>query len=42
MKNVAAGANPMEVKKGIAAAVDKAVEAVKANSKPVTSSNDIA
>ena len=42
MKNVAAGANPMEVKKGIAAAVDKAVETVKANSKPVTSSNDIA
>ena len=42
MKNVAAGANPMEVKKGIAAAVDKAVENVKANSKPVTSSKDIA
>ena len=42
MKNVAAGANPMEVKKGIAAAVEKAVETVKANSKPVTSSKDIA
>ncbi len=42
MKNVAAGANPMEVKKGIAAAVDTAVENVKANSKPVTSSKDIA
>ena len=42
MKNVAAGANPMEVKKGIAAAVEKAVEAVKANSKPVTDSKDIA
>ena len=42
MKNVSAGANPMEVKKGIAAAVEKAVEAVKANSKPVTDSKDIA
>ena len=42
MKNVAAGANPMEVKKGIAAAVEKAVEAVKANSKPVSDSKDIA
>ena len=42
MKNVAAGANPMEVKKGIAAAVAAAVENVKANSKPVTSSKDIA
>ena len=42
MKNVAAGANPMVVKKGIKSAVDAAVEAVKANSKPVTSTNDIA
>ena len=42
MKNVAAGANPMVVKKGIKVAVDTAVEAVKNNSKPVTSSNDIA
>ncbi|MBR0349527.1 MAG: chaperonin GroEL [Clostridia bacterium] len=42
MKNVAAGANPMVVKKGIKLAVDTAVEAVKNNSKPVTSSNDIA
>ena len=42
MKNVAAGANPMVVKKGIKLAVDTAVESVKANSKPVTSSNDIA
>ncbi len=42
MKNVAAGANPMVVKKGIKLGVDAAVEAVKANSKPVTSSNDIA
>ncbi|MBP3445722.1 MAG: chaperonin GroEL [Clostridia bacterium] len=42
MKNVAAGANPMVVKKGIKLAVDTAVETVKANSKPVTSTNDIA
>ncbi len=42
MKNVAAGANPMVVKKGIKLAVDTAVEAVKGNSKPVTSTNDIA
>ena len=42
MKNVAAGANPMVVKKGIKNAVDAAVEAVKANSKPVSSSKDIA
>ena len=42
MKNVAAGANPMVVKKGIKVAVDATVDAVKGNSKPVTSSNDIA
>ena len=42
MKNVAAGANPMVVKKGIQKAVAAAVEAVKANSKPVTTSEDIA
>lgn len=42
MKNVAAGANPMVVKKGIQAAVDATVEAVKKNSKPVKNSADIA
>ncbi|MBR2043983.1 MAG: chaperonin GroEL [Clostridia bacterium] len=42
MKNVAAGANPMVVKKGIAKAVDAAVETVVANSKKVTCSDDIA
>ncbi len=42
MKNVAAGANPMVVKKGIKKAVDTAVEAVKANSSPVTTFEDIA
>ena len=42
MKNVAAGANPMVVKNGIKAAVDAAVSAVKANSKQVNGSDDIA
>lgn len=42
MKNVAAGANPMVVKKGIKLAVDAAVEAVKANSQKVQGSEDIA
>ena len=41
LKNVAAGANPMVVKLGIKKAVEAATEAVKANSKPVTSSADI-
>ncbi|MCR4647037.1 MAG: chaperonin GroEL [Oscillospiraceae bacterium] len=42
MKNIAAGANPMILKKGIAKAVDAAVETIKANSKPVAGSEDIA
>jgi chaperonin GroEL len=42
MKNVAAGANPMSVKKGIQKAVDTTVEAVKKNSKKVDGSKDIA
>lgn len=42
MKNVAAGANPMVVKKGMKEAVDAAIEAVKKNSKPVSNSSDIA
>lgn len=42
MKNVAAGANPMVVKKGIQKAVKTAVEAVKANSQKITGSSDIA
>ncbi|MBO5873044.1 MAG: chaperonin GroEL [Clostridia bacterium] len=41
MKNVAAGANPMVVKKGIKKAVDTAVETVVANSKKVSGSEDI-
>lgn len=42
MKNVAAGANPMVVKRGIQTAVDKAVEAIKKNSKKVNGADDIA
>ena len=42
MKNVAAGANPMGVKKGIQSAVDAVVEEVKKNSKKVSGSEDIA
>ncbi len=42
MKNVAAGANPMGVKKGIQMAVDAVVAEVKANSKKVSGTEDIA
>ncbi|MBQ9807961.1 MAG: chaperonin GroEL [Ruminococcus sp.] len=42
MKNIAAGANPMILKKGISKAVDTAVETISANSKAVTGSEDIA
>ncbi len=42
MKNVTAGANPMVLKKGIADAVDKAVEAVINNSQQVSGTADIA
>ncbi len=42
MKNVAAGANPIVVKKGISKAVDVAVETLKNNSKKVNGSDDIA
>jgi len=42
MKNVAAGANPMVIKKGISKAVDTAVEALKASAKKVNGSEDIA
>ena len=42
MKNIAAGANPMVVKKGMAKAVDAAVDAIKANSKEVAGSEEIA
>ena len=42
MKNVAAGANPMVVKKGISMAVDTAVKTVISNSKNVEGTADIA
>ncbi|MDR0857413.1 MAG: chaperonin GroEL [Oscillospiraceae bacterium] len=42
LKNVAAGANPMVMKRGIAAATKIAVEAIKSVSKPVGGSADIA
>ena len=42
LKNLAAGANPMVMKKGIQKAAAEAVEAVKAVSQPVSGSKDIA
>jgi chaperonin GroEL len=42
MKSVAAGMNPMDLKRGIDIAVDKVVEDLKARSKPVSGSNEIA
>ncbi|MPM48350.1 60 kDa chaperonin [bioreactor metagenome] len=42
MKNVAAGANPMDLKRGIAKAVETAVSAIKAGSVEVKGSADIA
>lgn len=42
LKNVAAGANPMILKKGIAKAVDAAVEGIKENSQKIKGKEDIA
>lgn len=42
MKNVAAGANPMDIKRGMQKAVDAAVAAIKSGSKKVSGSADIA
>ena len=42
MKNVAAGANPMQIKNGIAQACDAAVAALKRISKPVSTKQSIA
>ena len=42
IKNVAAGANPMVMRKGIQKAVSTAVETIKANSRPVEGTEDIA
>ncbi len=42
MKNLAAGANPMVMKKGMAKATAAAVDAIKTNSQPVSGTEDIA
>ncbi len=42
LKNLAAGANPMVMRKGIQKATAAAVEAIKAASQPVSGANDIA
>ncbi len=42
LKNVTAGANPMVLRKGIAKAVDAAVEGIQANSEKVKNMDDIA
>ena len=42
IKNVAAGANPMVLRKGISKAVDKVVETIRANSEKVKGKEDIA
>ena len=42
LKNLAAGANPMVMKKGIAKATEAAIEAIQANSQKVNGTEDIA
>ena len=42
MKNVTAGANPMDIRRGMSKAVAKAVETIKAHSQKVKDANDIA
>ena len=42
LKNLAAGANPMVMKKGISKATAAAIEEIKKNSKPVSGTSDIA
>ena len=42
LKNLAAGANPMVMKKGIAKSTTAAIEEIKKNSKPVSGTSDIA
>ena len=42
LKNLAAGANPMTMKRGMKKATDAAVETIRANSQPVSGSGDIA
>src|ERR671932_421274 len=42
LKNVAAGANPMAIKRGIEKAVDSVVEALKSQSQEISGKEDIA
>ena len=42
LKNLAAGANPMTMKRGMKKATEAAVDAIRANSQPVSGSGDIA
>ena len=42
LKNLAAGANPMTLKRGMQKATDAAVDAIRENSQPVSGSGDIA
>lgn len=42
LKNIAAGANPMVMRRGMSKAVEAAVEAIQQNSKKVNGTNDIA
>ena len=42
LKNLAAGANPMVMRRGIQKAADAAVDAIRTNSQPVSGSGDIA
>lgn len=42
MKNIAAGANPIILKRGIEKATDKAVEVIKSNSQKIKGKNDMA
>ena len=42
LRNVAAGANPMVLRRGMQGAVDAAVEELKKNSKPISTSEEIA
>jgi len=41
-KSVAAGVSPMELRKGISDAVDRVVNSLKRNAKPISTSNEIA
>jgi chaperonin GroEL len=42
VKNVAAGCNPMDLRRGVALAVDAVVEHIKASTKIITTSSEIA